>query len=75
MNQFDVACCMVFFIIVIISIPLMWFVMLPVLFEFFSGNSAPAHQTLEDGSFVLFIGSAGFCFLILVLGSYLDGVV
>lgn len=75
MNQFDVACCMVFFIMMIISIPLMWFVMLPVIFEFFCGNSVPLHQAVEDGSFALFIGSIGFSVIILAVGMYLDGVV
>ena len=75
MNQFNAACCLVSFIMLIICIPLTLFVMLPAVFEYFSGNPVLVDQTLKDGSFVLFIGSAGFCFLILVLGSYLDGVV
>ena len=74
MNQFDAACCVSFFIIAIISIPLTLFVMLPAVFEYFSGNSVLVHQTLKDGSFVLFVGSISFSVIILVLGSYLDGV-
>lgn len=74
MGQFDVACCMVFFIIAIICIPLALLTMLPVVFEYFCGNSIPALKTIEDGSFVLFIGSISLCAVILVLGSYLDEV-
>lgn len=74
MNQLDAACCIAFFIILIISIPLALFTMLPVVFEFFCGNYAPVYKIAEDGSFVLFIGSISFCVIILVLGSYLDGV-
>lgn len=75
MGQFDIACCIVLFIASIICIPLTLLVMLPAVFEYFCGNYMPVLKTIEDGSFVLFIGSASFCVMLLVLGSYLDGVI
>jgi len=75
MSQFDIAYCIVFFVFAIICIPLTVLVMLPVLFGYFCGNSIPVCKTIEDGNFILFIGSISFCVMILIIGSYLDGVV
>jgi hypothetical protein len=75
MGQFDIACCIVLFIASIICVPLLLLVMLPVVFEYFCGNSMPVRKIIEDGSFVLFIGSISLCAILLALGSYLDGVI
>lgn len=74
MSQFDIVCCIVCFILLILSIPIMLLVMAPVVFEYFCGNSMPALKTIEDGSLVLFIGSISLCAILLILGSYLDEV-
>jgi hypothetical protein len=74
MGQFDVAGCIVLFIVAIICVPLILLVMLPAVFEYFCGNSIPTLKTIEDGSLMLFIGSISLCVILLALGSYLDEV-